>query len=270
MAGTLVVGVLAVASQAAFANGPYYVTAGGSSSANCLSWSSACTISRALALEAGSTAGLQIYMKSGVYNGVGNDLINTTDLALGNNGVTVTGGYSGSGSPGPFLGATTLKPPNLGGGAGIIDFSINNDVTIEGLRVNSSGITYVAGQAPVLNNGGIADNLGATGHRVVVKKGSPTIAVELTAGSTALDSVKVLPAYTSVGVLCSGPLTGCTITRSRINGGGKAVTGIFAPRNCESDHWRRCPARPGESGVWEPRGDRPISVGRCQQRRQHH
>jgi parallel beta-helix repeat protein len=167
-------------------------------------------------------------MRKGVYVGPGNDVINTSDLGT-DTGLTITGGYNGVGNPGAFVGTTTLEPPNLAGGNGIIEFSSNNAITVRRLKVDSASVAppYAVGQAPVFNAGGTNDTLGAlpAAFRVTVLGGAPTNAVDLTGGSTTITNVRVKPQYTGDGVLCFGSAS-CALSHSTVTGTA-GTTGVL-------------------------------------------
>jgi len=139
----------------------------------------------------------------------------------------IRGGYEGTGSgcgTSAPRGVTKLKPSSLVGNA-IIDFSGNDSITVEGMTVDSTTVSYSSGQAPILNSGGTGDTLGlAPLSPVTLTGGAPAVAVELTGGSTKLRAVNVSDA-TSEEILCSGTSTGCTITGSKITG-TRGTTGI--------------------------------------------
>jgi hypothetical protein len=231
-AGALVIGIVTVVSHTAWAAGPFFVTPVTNSFTEnlCtgLDWKEACTITRALALESGSSAGTQIWMKHGIYSGPTNSVINMSDLAAGNNGVVIIGGYKGVVGVSPLpMGSTTLKPgaSGLQGGNAIVDFSANSGITVKGqglnhrIIVDSLGLVppYVAGQAPVLNSGGTGDVLGPL---VKVTLGSPKIAVDVTAGSTTVtDDLVATAAYSADGIVCA-TAAGCTVTGSKVTGTG--------------------------------------------------
>jgi hypothetical protein len=234
--GAVALGSVAALASPAYASAPLFVSPNGLATGACATWATACTISHALAVEAGAPAGTQIRLKFGTYAASHNSVINTTDLALGNNGVAIRGGCMPVGSTGCAIASspTVLKPGTNFVGNGIVDFSKNSKITVVGLATNatkliidSTGVVYTAGQAPVLNagSGATADTL----SRATVRLGAPAVAVALTNGSTTLSHVDVTSAYTADGILCSGSTTGCTITQSSVNGGGSSLskTGIM-------------------------------------------
>jgi parallel beta-helix repeat protein len=229
--GALVIGCLAVAAGRASADPSNYFVknTGALNTGTCHNWATACTLHHALSLA--TTAGDMVFMKHGTYNNALNDVINGSDLGT-DSGVTITGGYHGAGSPGGSGGVTTLKPPGLGGGNGIIDFSANSGITITKITVNSSAVSYGSGQAPVLNGG-----TGGSGDvllRAIIEAGAPADTVALTAGSTTVDGVTT-SGYTKDGILCSGsascaleentvsPITGTTTMGIEVGSGASAT-----------------------------------------------
>ena len=222
--GTLIVGFLAVTAEVVSAATPpnYYVTTTGGSTAafNCHNFAvaHACSLSRALSL---ATTGDVIHMRAGTYNAAGNDAINTlTGLSAANNGVTI----KGAAGLGTILAPAAAAADCLGQ-PGIIDFSPVSHMSIQRLKVDFSAASGCAN--PVYNSAGTGDALGTlpAGHRVVVT-GAPATGADLVGGSTTLVDVWMRPpsSYTGTGVLCTGSSTTCTVTNSKINGGGSPGT----------------------------------------------
>ena len=215
VAGVLGLGTVAVVSQTTLATTPpnYFVTSSGLATDNCHSFAAAhaCTLAKALALAG---AGDQIRLKAGVYSVAGDDAVNPGDgLVAGDGGVTIVGGYGG---------ATTLEPGPTCVGNAIIDFSTVTGVRVRKLTVDSTASACISA---VANAGGASDALGAAAAaRVLIRGGTPAIAVDLTGGSTALVNVRtVTPSYTADGVVCTGSTTTCAVSHSSIVGGAGTV-----------------------------------------------
>ncbi|HYA67923.1 MAG TPA: right-handed parallel beta-helix repeat-containing protein, partial [Acidimicrobiales bacterium] len=222
--GTLVVACVLVLSPAVCAARTshsskipiYYASENGTGHLPCKQAASAreCTITSALQADATlspNTASV-IKLRGGTYSAPGDSVINSSDLLGGDNDVTITSGP----------GTATLAPTTLSGGLGIVDFSANNKLTVTKLHINSDGVTFETGQAPVVSAGGANNTLS---H--VTFRGNQPYDLVIDPTSTMLNANNNIlsGSYSVAGILCSGGI-GTTIMNNTVTGPefGSAVT----------------------------------------------